>query len=327
LLDLLADRWVVPWAEAEARIWQGWKDYPPVQPLPLNTARQRLRDEHAIIEHKTGHKVPVSTVRLPFPAGKKRELERMAGKRSKYFQKYLSWTNTYSLCGQNAERVVFASAQAVATEAGLYVPEQRLGNIDEVDGIPVTPGPLDVLAYIFELPRLESRTPIVFEVKNVHRWVYPWQRELWELLVKAANLARRIPVLPVLVCVRNAYSTRLMAEDVGFLVTAFEEQLFSPTIGERQFRHLREEFGLAMARHEGARAQVVNFGRFLRKTPFRGPEAWYRRQIRRFPVIAPIILAHDALAGALPDDARSRVFSSFRAQVMAVPDIPLTKGW
>ena len=144
LLDLLGDKWVVPWAEAEARIWHGWKDYPHVQPLQLGKARQQLRDENLIHDHMSRHRVPVSTVRLPFPPGRKRELERLAGRRSKKFQKFLSWAGDRALCGRHAERVVFDSAQAVAGEVGLYVPpDQRLGDIDEVDGVRVPRGPFD----------------------------------------------------------------------------------------------------------------------------------------------------------------------------------------
>src|SRR5205085_366528 len=122
-----------------------------VQPLQLSAARKQLRTAGSIIEHKTRHKVPVSTVRLPFPAGRVRELQRLAGSRSKKFQKFLSWTGDYGLCGQNGERVVFASVQAVAGESGLYVPAQQpVGAIDEVDGFRVARGTFDVLAHILE---------------------------------------------------------------------------------------------------------------------------------------------------------------------------------
>lgn len=168
---------------------------------------------------------------------------------------------------------------------------------------------------------------MVFEVKNIHRWIYPWVRELWEFLVKAADLYQHLPVLPVMVCVRYAYQTQQMAQDIGFLVRGTGEQLFSPRIPERQFAHVKAEFGLAMLRHEGPREEIVDFGRFIRRTPFRGPEPWYRRQIQRFRVMVPIILAHDALAGALPEDDRSRVYASFKTQALALPSIQFTQGW
>src|SRR5438128_11236590 len=91
LLDLLADRLVVPWAEVVARIsQQGWKDFPKAQPLQLSGARQRLRKDGRIEEESTKHTIPVATLRLPYPEGRKRELERLAGERRKKFRVYLS---------------------------------------------------------------------------------------------------------------------------------------------------------------------------------------------------------------------------------------------
>lgn|GEM_PF-5664586 len=326
-MDLLADRFIVPWAEAEARISQGWKAFPRVQPLPLHAARQKLRAEGAIIEETTQHQVPVSTVRLPYPPGRKRELQRLAGRRRKKFRLYLSWTGTYGLCGHQAEKVVYASAQAVATEAGLFVPVQQVGNITEVDDVPVARGTFDVLAHIFELPRLEAHTPMVFEVKNLHRWIYPWTRELWELLIKAADLAQTIQLLPVLVCAHRHFTTLKMAQDIGFLVTETKNQLFSPTIDERPFVNVKQEFGLEIVRHDGPIDELIAFGRFIRRRPIGESDPWYRRQISRFQALTPTILAHDGLAGALPDDARTRVFARFRAQAQQVAALTFGKGW
>jgi len=328
ILDLLTDRLVVPWVEAEARIWQGWKDYPHAQPLPLNAARQKLRSEGAIIEETTRHAVPVTTVRLPYPAGRQKELQRLAGRRRKKFRKYLAWTGNPALCGHHAERVVFESTQAVATDAGLYVPKQPLGKITEVDGVEVPRGrTFDVLAHVLELPRLQSHTPLVFEVKNIHRWIYPWAKELWELLIKAAELSLTIPVLPALVCVRYQYATQRMAQDIGFLVAGMRDQLFSPAIDERQFAAVRDEFGLAILRHDGPKDEVMNFGRFIRQTPAKEADPWYRRQVPRFRALARIILDHDSLAESLPEDARTRVFARFRAQVLQAQGLTFIRGW
>jgi hypothetical protein len=94
-----------------------------------------------------------------------------------------------------------------------------------------------------------------------------------------------------------------------------------------------EEFGLAIVRHEGPFDPVVTF---LTKTLRRSPPAsppydeeipWYRRQTERFGIVASAILAHDALAGSLPDNTRRNVYSSFRGQARKLCRWPRVGGW
>jgi hypothetical protein len=320
ILDLLQDRFVAPWSEIEARIAvRGWKDYDKVQPLQLTAARKQLREDDRIIEETTRHRIPVRTIRLPFPPGKTRQLARLCGSRRKKYRPYLSWTNNQDLCGKHAEKVVLESAKAAASDAGLYVPPQSLGEIASVNNVPLERGPLDVLALILELPAVDSQIPLVMEVKNIHDWIYPSATPLWEFLVKAAELAARIPIMPVLVCVHSAWQTNQMAKDIGFLTCQMRHQIFSPAIDSHEFEKLVCEFGLVMIRHDGPLEPIVTFlSRTLRSSPPPTPPEeqipWYKRQAHRFQVMAPVILAHDALAGSLPDDARRRVFSSFRVR-------------
>lgn len=334
ILDLLKDRFVVPWAEVEARIsTHGWKDFERVQPVQLSGARNTLRRDELIIQETTHQRPPVTTIRLPFPKGRKRELERLGGSRRKMYRRYLSWAMNQNLCGKHAERVILDSAQAAASSAGLYIPRQAVGKVHHVQGFALQRGPLDVLAHILELPDIRTEIALVFEVKNIHVWIYPWARQLWELLVKAADVALKTPLMPVLACVRSAWQTGQMAKDIGFLICQFSDQLFSPEIDQTDFDEVVQEFDLAMVRHEGPIEPALTFlTRTLRRSPpptppFGENTPWYRRQSQRFAVTAPVILAHDALAGKLPEDARRRVFKSFKARVKAVCSWPMLEGW
>lgn len=140
LLDLLSARWVVPWAEAEARIsGTGWNGFPKVQSVQLHAGRRQLVDADKIIEETSRHRVnAVVTVRLPFPKGKVKELARLRGVRRKAYRKYLSWATNQPLCGSYAERVVMDTAVLASTEAALWVPPQKVGDVDEIAGIPIS---------------------------------------------------------------------------------------------------------------------------------------------------------------------------------------------
>ncbi|HEY3212384.1 MAG TPA: hypothetical protein VGL16_04155 [Actinomycetota bacterium] len=304
-----------------------------MQPLQLNGARRALVDEGLIVEETTEHELPVTTVRLPFEAGRKRELERLRGKRRKDYRRYIAWAQDGNLCGKHAERVVLESASAVASEAGLWVPPQRVGQLNEVNGIALSRGPLDVLAHVLAIPEPRADATLVIEVKNIHSWVYPWTSELWELLVKAAEFAEQTDVLPLLVCVRAAYQTNQLAKDIGFFCCYLGSQVFNPDIDGGEFQAMIDEFGLAIIQHEGPHEAVTTFlTRTLRRTPPLSPPEedvpWYRRQVSRLKDTAPVILRYQALAdGALEGAARSATFKAFRSDVHAVMTWPPVGGW
>jgi hypothetical protein len=337
ILDLLSERWVVPWAEAEARISnRGWKNFRKVQPLQLHGARRSLEAAGEIIAETTKHKdLPVSTIRLPFPAGKKDELKTLRGERRLLYRKYLSWAGKQDLCGKHAEKVVLASLQDAAGEAGLYVPTQAVGSISVVNDCGIERGPLDAWAHILTLPEVTTAASLVVEVKNVHRWIYPWMPELWELLVKAAELADCTPVLPLLVCVRSSYQTTEMAKDIGFFACQLRDQIFSPTIEPDEFAAVIDDFGLAARQLPVEPFEPVTslLTKVLRMSPPLSPPyeqhdlEWHTRQVERFSVIAPIVLAHSALAGTLDDATRRRVFRSFSAAARSAFTWPDVKGW
>lgn len=334
IMHLLANRLVVPWTEVEARIaFQAYDQFPPVQPVQLNDAKRDLIKDDLIVEEATQHQPPVTTIRLPYPPGQKRMLQRLRGERRKAYRTYLAWAQDSPVCGKHAERVVLESAKSAASDAGLWVPPQTVGEIHTILGTTLNHGPLDVLAYVLAVPEPTSDATLVIEVKNIHTWIYPWSRELWELLVKAAELPPNVPTLPLLVCVRYAWQTGQMAKDTGFLLCHFGKQVFSPDIDAQAFADIQQEFGLAIEQHDGPHQHALNF---LTKTLRRSPPPsqppdelipWYRRQVARFSAIAPIIRRFDALAGGLSGDQRSSTFRAFGTAVRQAATWPLEGGW
>jgi hypothetical protein len=147
ILDLLDDKFAAPWAEIEARIsTKGWKNFEKVQPVQLSGARRRLRAEGKIIVEESNHSAsPVRMLRLPYVEGSKRGQERLLGRRRKVYRKFLSWTADSRLCGKHAEHVVLASLEAAASDAGLYVPKQSVGEISAINGVDLSGAPARLL--------------------------------------------------------------------------------------------------------------------------------------------------------------------------------------
>jgi hypothetical protein len=334
ILDLLSDRLVIPWFEAESRISStGWKSFQKVQPLQLHEARKLLGASDEILEERSSHVIPVITIRIPSPPRMEKKIIRLRGTRRKLYRRYLKWTHDERLCGRYAERVVFDSFKASASNAGLWVPPQAPGNIDYIKGVQVPRGPLDCFAHILELPDLGSEVTLVVEVKNINHWIYPWTKELWELLVKAAHLATHTPVLPVLVCMRYTYLTINMAKEIGFFTIETQNQLFNVSIPAQEFREVADEFGLTIVQHQGPLDSIEDFlTKILRRSPPPSPPEnedieWYKRQTYRFQTIAPVILAYQNLANTLSEDARRNMFKGFRAAVRTALRWPAVRGW
>jgi hypothetical protein len=173
ILDLVANREVLPWAEVEARVSvRGWPGFRNVQPLQLTGARRTLIEE-GLIEVDTSHTYPsVVTIRAPIAAGQKRRIERLRGEKRKSYRRYLSWAGDVSLCGRHAERIVLESLRAAAGSAHLFVPPQTAGRISRIRGVDL-PGTLDAIAFITDLPDGLTDAAMPIEVKNVHDWIYP----------------------------------------------------------------------------------------------------------------------------------------------------------
>lgn len=334
IADLVNERRVVTWAEVEARISvAGWKEFRKVQPVQLTGALRRLRGEspRRIEEDWTQHDSPIHTLRSPYPPGGKREMDRLRGHKRKLYLRYIHWTQNETLCGKQAEYVVHDSLLAASSRTGLYVPEQVPGNVTEVAGVQLQRGPLDLWAWMLDLDTISSELPMAVEVKNVRRWLYASARELWELLVKAAEIALQTPVLPVLACCWSGPTAWWMAYDIGFFTAQMRNQIFSLAIDETQFVEVAEEFGLPIIRHDGPLDSLVTWlGTDVRKSPPSPPPedvAWYRRQAERFQVIAPIVLDFEVLARGLAPGEREPILSAFRARVRDAATWPLRGGW
>jgi hypothetical protein len=334
LLDLLAEKFVVPWAEAEARISvRGWKDFDKVQPVQLGGARRSLREEGRIVEDISSQRPPVHLIRLEYPPGEKRRLERLTGSKRKLYRKYLSWAGDQVVCGKHGERVVFDSLTSAASDAGLYVPQQTPGAVAAVRGVPIARGPADGLAHVMDRQTALEVAVLLIEVKNINTWIYPRAPELWQLLVKAATLATTTPVVPLLLCVRYAYLAQRMAADIGFFLCAMRDQIFSPSIDADEFASVAEEFGLLMVQHAGPSEPITSFLRStLRRSPPMSPPygediEWCRRQAERFQVIAPVILDHSVLAEDLNVDTRRQVFRSFATNAVHACTWETLRGW
>lgn len=334
ILHLLGEREVIPWHEAEARIsHHGWADFPLVQPLQLTAARRQLVESGDVIVETSEHAQPVVTIRRPFEQGNKRRVERLRGARRKLYRKYIGWSQDQVLCGRHAEQVVLESARGAASGAGLFVPKQRVGHITGVLGRSIAPRTLDVLVHVLEPQTVQLECSVVVEVKNIHRWVYPWAPELWELLTKAADLAQQgAAVLPLLVCPRAAYQTWQFAKDTGFFTAQLGHQILHPDVPEADFDEVVSEFALVIQRHEGPHEHVLSFfEKTLRYSPPPTPPPedvpWFQRQVERFRHIAPTIARFDALAENLPDDARSRVWDGARKALASGCAWPLGRGW
>jgi hypothetical protein len=332
ILDLLESRWVVPWAEAEARICgTGWDGFPRIQALQLHAARRTLIESEAILYESTRHTTPVVTVRLPAPAGKVKDMARLRGQRRKEYRRYLSWAVDYDLCGKIAEQVVMQTARMFQSEAGVWVPPQQDGDVTEVAGIRIT-GSFDGLAYILDTRTISRVASLVIEVKNINGWVYPWAKELWELLVRAARLAEETPVVPLFVCMRTAWQTWQMAQDIGFMQVQLTRQVFSPSIDRTAFATVISEFGLLASQAAAPDEHVASYLKStLRRNPPVSPPAedieFWERSMLRFRELAPVILRFDALAGDLPDDARSRLFAAFKVAAGSAMLWTTVKGW
>lgn len=242
--------------------------------------------------------------------------------------------------------MLLESLQAVQTDVGLYVPRQVVGEITEVDGVVVEPGPLDALAYLVDRPnpRPTFSYPIVVENKNMRPWVYPWAPQFWQFLHKLARLALAIPVVGVFAAPNIAYTTYRLAQDVGVMTMNYRTQLFHPDrIDPQQFADVVNELALPATQHVGPFGGYANWLRtHLRaRAPAPGPEVeaieHAARQAERIRHTAALILRYDALASGLPvhrevgpDESthpRRETFTRFKLELWRTADWPLQRGY
>jgi hypothetical protein len=146
--------------------------------------------------------------------------------------------------------------QLVAKPAG--------GEISQLFGQPIPGGALDDVAYLAALT--PNQIPITFtvliEVKNLRRWLYPQDHEIFQLLHKAALLQiayPQQPLVPVLICRRAHYLTFTMAKDLGFRVfyTLTQPILPHSEASPAAVDEVNEELGYQLVRRNEAHSKLT----------------------------------------------------------------------
>lgn len=339
LVDLFSENVAVPWAEAVARISSGsWKTFRSVQPLQLKVALDHLMADGVVVRESTKHVQPVITYRLAETGLSSDALERIRGRRRALYRRFVSWTGDPAACGHHAEKVVLASLLRAAGRGGYFVPKQRVGHVPKLLDEEISPGPLDGLAVLHDQASWGTPIPMLLEVKNVHEWIYPWDRRLWELLVKAALVAcRGMKVFPVLVCPHSAFTTYRMGVDIGFSRARYEIQLFTANeekVPAKEFDQVVTEFGFLAARFppDQPLPRLVEFfetepRRDVHTVGVEGHRGWYEIAADRFHVLAPVIARFEGLAADVEQPQRSRMLRAFAAAARSTATWPWGGGW
>lgn len=126
-------------------------------------------------------------------------------------------------------------------------------------------GALDNAAILSTLDR-QTNTPtgtfdVVIEVKNVRPWLYPGDREVHQLLWKAATLQQTlpdVPILPVLVCREAAHVTMTLTNTLGVYVVRTKRQLAPESIDADKLAEVINELGYRIDRSDQPAPALVN---------------------------------------------------------------------
>lgn len=262
IVELLTDQLAAPVIEIEARISdQPWGTHARgVDPHLLTEARRDLENAGLVerLEATTRGGSEVAVLRpSPIPAGRTRAAQDAAARKRLLIARWRSWSKATehmpNLIGMGGESVVHQSLRAAAP-FGYRLVQPTRGEVATLYGTPVPGGALDNAAWLSPMDQL-TQTPtgttylVPVEVKNVRHWLYPNHWEIYQLLHKAAGLANahpEHPVLPILVCRRAHYRTRLLARDLGFMVFQTYSQYVQPSerIRPEHFEEVRTELGL-----------------------------------------------------------------------------------
>jgi hypothetical protein len=82
---------------------------------------------------------------------------------------------------------------------------------------------------------------LAVETKNIREWIYPSAAELWALLNKANVISSAsCPILPILICRKIPYYTRVAFKQLGVLGFEVHHQYFDPIAESRleQIKHV-----------------------------------------------------------------------------------------
>lgn len=242
------------------------------------------------------------------PNGRKTQIERAAARKRLLDTRYTSWasgsstgTTSQGVIGLAAERVVHESLRTASPEVGYRLLNPERGNVGRPFDVEI-PGALDNAA-VFVLPKDQTRYLMAVEVTSLRQWVYPANKKVYQLLLKAAMLSTSLSdlaLLPVLVCRRAHTTTFRMARDLGFHVIETNGTQWLPrisTINEAAVQEVRAELGYVDLRFlEGANPYLVKqFSTVIPATARERAKRW--RQIgSRFSDL------YSSLRGRLKDD-------------------------
>lgn len=137
-----------------------------------------------------------------------------AARKRRLYRRFLTWTGDLALCGGHAEEVVHSVLESLRGKQ-LWLHSTRPGLVRELLGRPITlGGPLDETGERPKNPRFvgEGTVPFAVEVKNVRSILYPYDRDVWDLLAKLGPFP---DVVPVLVARRIHFTTFRMFKDLG----------------------------------------------------------------------------------------------------------------
>jgi hypothetical protein len=96
-------------------------------------------------------------------------------------------------------------------------PDSQPGQVRSLRGQPITVGgPLDAAGFVARAASDPTKgfIPFAVEVKNVRSVLYPWHREVWDLLAKVTDFP---DVVPILVARSIHFTTFQCFKDIGCL--------------------------------------------------------------------------------------------------------------
>jgi hypothetical protein len=274
IVALLNEQLATTLPEMEARLSD--RTHPsmrvPIQPHILADARNELIDAGRIIETRSATRGG-QLVRTFHPAdtNKRSEaIEQTAARKRVLTARYRSWGSgsiryPLGLIGTAGERVVQDSIREAAGY-GLRYAGATGGEVRVLLGDVVEGGALD--GAIWAQPaddqgKITNSTLCPIEVKNVRHWIYPRNREVFQLLYKSALLSQRIdaPICPVLITRRKAKWSNDMSRALGFRIVDVGHQFVMPIsdVDDDSLRAVQDELGFFdMVRTDRAHVSVVD---------------------------------------------------------------------
>lgn len=155
------------------------------------------------------------------------------------WSRFLSCSGNTTLCGAVLEDLVW---EAIDQSSDLYTPVDSRKQPLLAFGSVVLPGALDFSLALWAPDGTSAF--ILGEDKNIREWIYRSSVELWQLIGKAARLARGPSrVLPVLITRKIGYSTFDFLSKAGILGFQTHRQVFHPSV-ESDLARIRHKDGL-----------------------------------------------------------------------------------